>query len=420
MSASRKPFYAAGMNQIGERTLAEIMRRTFEATSALLLVDPRGRSSRERQAERLFGYKFEELRGLSVELVVPTEFRRLHANLRRTYAEHPEARPLGHGRELMAQNKSGLVFPVEVGLSPLHTANGVLVLSSIVDITERKRLEAALRESEERFRIMADSAPVMLWMAGPDHLCTFFNKRWLAFTGRTMQDALGGGCAESVHPDDLGRCVAERSKAAGEHREFRLEYRLRRADGEFRWVLENGAPRYAPGDGFSGFIGSCTDITDLKRLQEEALSRQKLESIGVLAGGIAHDFNNLLGSILADAELALVDLPPESPCGEQVERIRAVAIRASEIVRELMIYAGQDKANPQAVDLSLLVEEMLHLLKTSISKHATLKTDLARLHTTMRADAAELRQLVMNLILNASEAIEGRDGRSVSQHPNSR
>jgi two-component system, cell cycle sensor histidine kinase and response regulator CckA len=400
------------MTEISDHTLTEIMRRSFEAApSALLLVDSEGQIVLvNEQAERLFGYTSGELRGQVVELVVPSAVRELHAGLRDGYFGHPQTHLHGHGRELQAQHKNGAIFPVEIGLSPLRVESGVLVLSSIVDITERKRLEADLRESEERFRVMADSAPVMLWMAGPDQLCTFFNKRWLAFTGRKMEDALGVGCASSIHPDDLEHCTECRSAAARERREFRLEYRLRRADGEYRWVLENGAPRFSQSGRFAGFICSCTDITDMKRLQEEALARQKLESIGVLAGGIAHDFNNLLGSILADAELALLDLTGNSACAEEVGRIRAVAIRASEIVRELMIYAGQEKANPQPVDLSLLVMEMLQLLKTSINKRATLKMDLGHAHATIRADAAELRQLVMNLILNASDAIEGDHG----------
>jgi PAS domain S-box-containing protein len=400
------------MREISEQKLAKIMRQSFAAAaSALLLIDPDGKILlANEQAEFLFGYTPEELQHQTVELVLPAASRKLHVALRQGYSELPVALPLGHGRELMAQRKDGTVFPVEIGLSPLYTESGMLVLSSIIDITQRKRLEAALRESDERFRVMADSAPVMLWMAGPDQLCTFFNKRWLAFTGLRMEDALGAGCAGCIHPDDLANCVAERSKAAAEGREFRLEYRLRRADGEFRWVLENGALRFTQGASFAGFIGSCTDITDLRRMQEEALARQKLESIGLLAGGIAHDFNNLLGSILADAELALSELAPNAAAAEQLERIRAVAIRSSEIVRELMIYAGQDKSNPQPVDLSLLVREMLQLLKTSITKRATLNADLNHADATIRADAAELRQLVMNLILNASEAIEGRDG----------
>src|SRR5204863_1155582 len=128
---------------------------------------------------------------------------------------------------------------------------------------------------------------------------------------------------------------------------------------------------------FAGFIGSCLDITELRRAQEQALARHKLESVGVLAGGIAHDFDNLLAGILAEAELAETELEKgESPL-EGIQRIRLAAGRGAEIVRELMIYAGQDKLGPvEPVNLSHLVEAMLELVKVSISKHIVLKTDL--------------------------------------------
>src|SRR6185369_6804813 len=167
---------------------------------------------------------------------------------------------------------------------------------------------------------------------------------------------------------------------------------------------------FEPGGGFAGYIGSCVDITDRKRAHEENLARQKLESVGVMAGGIAHDFNNLLGSIVADAELALTDLAPGIPAIDEIQRIRAVALRASEIVRELMIYTGQETAEIEPVDVSLLVSEMLELLKVSISKHATLKTDLAKGLAAIRANAPQIRQVVMNLVINASEAIGDMDG----------
>jgi hypothetical protein len=116
-----------------------------------------------------------------------------------------------------------------------------------------------------------------------------------------------------------------------------MEYRMRRADGEYRWLLDNGVPRFEPGGGFAGYIGSCVDITDVKRTQEENLAKQKLESVGTLASGIAHDFNNLLGGILAHSELALTDLPNGSRPEEELQRIRAAALRGAEIVQQLMI-----------------------------------------------------------------------------------
>jgi PAS domain S-box-containing protein len=142
----------------------------------------------------------------------------------------------------------------------------------------RKQAAEALGGSEERFRIIANSAPVMLWMSGRDKLCSFVNQSWLAFTGRTMEQEQGEGWASGVHPEDLNRCLEIYCNAFDGRAEFQMEYRLRHHDGGYRWILDFGVPRFEPEGVFQGYVGSCLDITD-RKLSEEAL----LETTGRLA-----------------------------------------------------------------------------------------------------------------------------------------
>src|SRR5881397_3616378 len=137
------------------------------------------------------------------------------------------------------------------------------------DITKRKIAEEELRESEARFRTVADSAPVLIWMSGPDKLCTFFNKGWLDFTGRTMEQELGKGWTEGVHAEDLDHCLEVYRNSFNARQPFTVEYRLRRYDGEYRWVLDNGTPRFASDGAFLGYIGSCIGITERKLAEEK-------------------------------------------------------------------------------------------------------------------------------------------------------
>src|SRR5438477_10374789 len=130
--------------------------------------------------------------------------------------------------------------------------------------------DAGLRESEERFRSVADAAPVLIWMSGMDKLCTFFNKPWLKFTGRGLEQELGNGWAEGVHPDDLQKCLEVYTQAFDARQPFVMQYRLRRNDGEYRWVSDQGVARHTAEGEFAGYIGSCLDVTELMR-KEEAL-----------------------------------------------------------------------------------------------------------------------------------------------------
>jgi PAS domain S-box-containing protein len=164
---------------------------------------------------------------------------------------------------------------------------------------------AELGESEGRFRTMADAAPVMIWASDTEKLCTFFNKGWLEFTGRQITQELGTGWTSGVHPDDLERCYETYCSGFDARRSFEMEYRLRRADGEYRCLLDKGVPRFAPGGVFAGYVGSCIDITDLKQYHDRMFAAQKMESLGLMAAGVAHDFGNLIGTVLGEIDLAL-------------------------------------------------------------------------------------------------------------------
>jgi PAS domain S-box-containing protein len=218
------------------------------------------------------------------------------------------------------------------------------------------------------------------------------------------------GLLQIISQSDRARVADEIQRSIGEKNGGSMEFQIVRPDGDLRTVTfnsqvlldENGSPKH--------IFGACQDVTGERRAQAEAFARQKLETVGTLAGGIAHDFNNLLGGVLAQAELGLSELAAKNNPEEELKAIRDVAIRGSEIVRELMIYGGAESGVVELVDVSRIVSEMLELLKISLSKHAVLETDLSQDLPTVRASAAQLRQIVMNVVTNASDAMGDRDG----------
>jgi two-component system, cell cycle sensor histidine kinase and response regulator CckA len=278
------------------------------------------------------------------------------------------------------------------------------------ELERRRRIEEELRESEHRFRSLADTAPAIIFMADQKGLLTYVNQWGLRFTGRTLEQLAGNGYLDLVHPEDVPRALETVAARTRERRRYHIESRHRRFDGEYRWLAETGTPHFVH-DQFAGHIGVMLDVTELKRSREQALANQKLESLGVLTAGIAHTFNNLMGTIVAHAELALDEIPGESPAQESVSTIAEVALRASEIVNLLMAYAGHsDSDTSEPIELSSLIQAIVQLLKASIPRVTLLIANLSENPTPVWANAGQIRQVVLNLIMNASEALEAQPG----------
>jgi len=174
------------------------------------------------------------------------------------------------GFEATHQKADGGSIRVMFNAMPVFMNKELRIAVTGVDVTQRWQAETALRESERRFRTMADNAPVLIWVAGLDKLCNYFNKVWLDFTGRSLEQEMGDGWAEGVHPDDLPRCFETYASAFDARESFVMEYRLRRHDGEYRWISDRGVPRYDEQGNFFGYIGSCIDITERHEMEETA------------------------------------------------------------------------------------------------------------------------------------------------------
>jgi PAS domain S-box-containing protein len=270
---------------------------------------------------------------------------------------------------------------------------------------------------DARFRQVMDAAPVMIWVSGKDKHCVWFNKPWLTFTGRLLAEEVGDGWTQGVHQDDFDRCINVYSGHFDARKDFRMQYRLRRHDGAYRWIDDTGIPRYGSDGAFLGYIGSCIDVHDHREIQSE-LRRRLLEiaelnrqaDAAMLAASIAHEINQPLAAIVFNGTAGLRWLARETPNVERasttLNNIVIAGRRATEIIDSIRTISKKERAIRGPVNLNELIREVLVLLEPDLqSHHIAVRTTHDEMVPEVQADRVQLRQVMLNLITNAIEAM---------------
>jgi PAS domain S-box-containing protein len=297
-------------------------------------------------AEKMFGCPAQDAIGNSIERFIPQRFRAEHKDHVRRFGETGATRRvMGTLPTLSALRATGEQFPIEASISKLESSGRKWFTVIIRDVTERRQVQEALRESEQRFRLVADTAPVLIWMSGPDKLRDYFNRSWLDFTGRPLQAEVGNGWAEGVHPEDLIASRKAYTSAFDRRESFEIQYRLRRYDGEYRWVADFGVPRINADGSFAGYIGSCIDLTDHK-LAEETVSnanRRLIEAQEQERTRIARELHDDINQQLAllSIEIDQLKLNPSRSAADIVEITSKLSRKAREIAGEIQSISHQ-------------------------------------------------------------------------------
>ncbi|PYJ12242.1 MAG: histidine kinase, partial [Verrucomicrobia bacterium] len=299
---------------------------------------------------------------------------------------------------------------------PLKTSEGGAVASHS-EITRLKQAEQSSRESDARFRTVADTAPVMIWMSGPDKEGIFFNKGWLEFTGRTADEEMGEGWLKGVHPEDVAHCLEVCGGAFAKREPFTVEYRLRRHDGEYRWLLDTGTPRFDAEGVFLGYIGSCIDIGERKQaeldhqLQNTELARVgRVALMGELAASLAHEINNPVGAMVANASAGQRLLARGKLGTTELQELLADIVsdghRAREVIEGIRNMVRKSEASYARVPISEIITDLARIIRAdAIARKISLVTEVDDRAGVVLGDRVQLLQVLLNLTMNAFESL---------------
>lgn len=378
------------------------------APDALIVVDADGMITfANAQACVLFDYAHEELLGLGVEKLVPGPLRTAHEAHRETFGRSPSLRPMGQGRALQGRRRDGTHFHAEVSLSPLEIAGGAtLTAAAIRDVSERVRLQEEAAAQLELFRAVFEQAAIGIALVDLEGRPLEANPALCEMLGYSAEQLARMHFVEFTHPDDADKDLEQyRELLAGTRSSYSMEKRYIRADGEIvRARLrasmlrnENGSPRLG--------VGLVEDITQQAALREQLELSQRMEAMGRLAGGIAHDFNNYLTAISGYAQLALRSLPEEHSVAPDIREIVKAANTSAGLVRQVLAFSRNQMFERHPLDVNELIEGSMPLFRPLVSERVTLELELAPGIGSTAADRHQLEQVLMNLLVNASDAI---------------
>jgi PAS domain S-box-containing protein len=392
------------------------------ATISILVINEQGSIELANPcAAALFAYQPAELIGQPMEVLLPEDLRARHMHHRRDYFARPKTRPMGLGMELYARKKNGEVFPVAISLGHYQLEGETLAVAFVTDITDHIKAKKLLGEREAWFRNMADNSPVMIWVSGVDKGCTYFNNTWLKYTGRRIEQELGNGWATGVLPDDLEQCIATYNNAFDTRQSFVMEYRLRRHDGQFRWIQDVGKPTYID-NVFTGFIGSCSDIHDQRMMKEElerqvkmrttelyrALDREKEmnELKSRFVSMASHEFRTPLSIVLSSTSLIeqYVTLQPDDRIQKHLARIKSSVSNLTSILNDFLsldkLEQGNVELEQETIDIPEFMESVVEDVQ-AVRRNGQNVSIFHQGYTNMTIDVKMLRYIMVNLISNA-------------------